>query len=198
MGLTIHSIGELPTEAQRGYYLYLLDYGWEEPLGDAIKANFDKMADLASRHNAVVMQGVAGSHFADEVLSWHHINGQDAEDLLPAILITTRHPSHFREGLFSETTKNINTAPMILVPIKHQCKTVTDVIDLIHGIFNDIRAGRELQDFRIADEMRAGKNGAIADALVLQPNISGVGIDLKRLFEFLRGKNNASKGEKSV
>jgi hypothetical protein len=29
MGLKIHSLGELPPEASRGYFVYLLDYGWE-------------------------------------------------------------------------------------------------------------------------------------------------------------------------
>ena len=32
MGLMIHSLGEIPADVQRGYYVYLLDYGWDEPL----------------------------------------------------------------------------------------------------------------------------------------------------------------------
>ncbi len=30
MGLYVHSLGEIPTGAERAYYVYLLDYGWEE------------------------------------------------------------------------------------------------------------------------------------------------------------------------
>lgn len=97
MGLMIHSLGELPRDAERGYYVYVLDYGWDEPLGNVLHRNFNRMADAASKHNAVVMRGVVGEHFADEVLSWHHVNGQPSDGILPAILITTRNPHEFRE-----------------------------------------------------------------------------------------------------
>jgi hypothetical protein len=98
MGLYVHSLGEIPIGAERAYYVYLLDYGWEEPLGSAVRANLARMADLASRSDAVVIHGPRGVHFEDEVLSWHRVNGEDAGDILPAILITTRHPSTFRES----------------------------------------------------------------------------------------------------
>ena len=52
MGLYVHSLGEMPTEAKRAYYVYLLDYGWEESLGEAVRANLPRMADMASRSNA--------------------------------------------------------------------------------------------------------------------------------------------------
>ena len=37
MGLYVHSLGEIPNGAERAYYVYLLDYGWEEPLGSAVR-----------------------------------------------------------------------------------------------------------------------------------------------------------------
>ncbi len=95
MGLYIHSSGEIPIGAERAYYVDLLDYGWEEPLGSTVRANLPRMADIASRSDAVVISGPRGAPFEDEVLSWHRVNGQDAADVLPAILITTRHPLHF-------------------------------------------------------------------------------------------------------
>lgn len=86
MGLYVHSLGEIPNGAERAYYVYLMDYGWEEPLGSAVRANLPRTADLASRTDAVVIHGPRGVHFEDEVLSWHRVNGQDAENILPAIL----------------------------------------------------------------------------------------------------------------
>ena len=185
MGLTIHSLGELPSEVRRGYYLYVLDYGWDEPVGDALRTNFQQMANLASRHDAVVMQGVVGSHFVDEVLSWHHINGRDAEDLLPGLMITTRHPREFRERMFDETI-SATEHPIILIPLKRVCSNATEVVELIRRIFEDIAEGKELRDFKIADTMRRGTNGAITDALILQPNFAGLGVDVKKLFGFLK------------
>jgi hypothetical protein len=95
MGLMIHSLGELPANVERDYYVYLLDYGWEEAASDATYTNFARMAEVASKNNAAVFRGTVGHHFADEVLSWRHINGQDADGVLPAILITTKHPRKF-------------------------------------------------------------------------------------------------------
>ena len=43
------------------------------------------MAKIAAENKAVVIKGTVGSHFQNEVLSWHHINGEDANDLLPAL-----------------------------------------------------------------------------------------------------------------
>jgi hypothetical protein len=45
VGLYFHSLGEIPNGAERAYYVYLLDYGWEEPLGEAVRVNLSGMAD---------------------------------------------------------------------------------------------------------------------------------------------------------
>ena len=71
MGLYVHSLGEVANCAERAYYVYLLDYGWTEPLGDAVRVNLPRMADMASRSTAVVVHGPSGVRFQDEVLSWH-------------------------------------------------------------------------------------------------------------------------------
>lgn len=46
MGLMVHSIARLPKDFQRDFYVYLLDYGWTEPLGEAMLANFERMAEI--------------------------------------------------------------------------------------------------------------------------------------------------------
>lgn len=183
MGLMIHSLGEIPADVQRGYYVYLLDYGWSEPLGEVLFNNFHRMADQASRNNAVVMRGVVGEHFADEVLSWHHVNGQPSDDILPAILVTTRNPNEFRAA---DSPPPRSTHPMLLIPLKNACKTTSDVVSLIDKLFTDIREGKELSHFQIAAEQKRGKHGALADALILKPSISGVGIDLKQVFDWFK------------
>jgi hypothetical protein len=185
MGLIIHSLGELPTNAERSYYVYLLDYGWDEPLGETLLKNFDKMAALASANNAVVIRGVEGFHFADEVLSWHHVNGQPSDEILPAILITTRHPRQFREDQHDKYPKD----RLVLIPLSRVCKSPTEVVSLIEKIFRDIRDKRCLADFEVAKELLKGKQGALVDALILEPNISGIGINLNYLINFLLEKN---------
>jgi hypothetical protein len=185
MGLKIHSLSELPEEASRGYYVYLLDYGWEEPLGKALRDNFDRMAEVASRHDAAVLMGL-GNEFNDEVLSWHRINGKDAEDLLPAILITNKHPSHFSR---MHGSWNHDKDHLVLIPLRGHCKNATDVAILIDGIFRDVKARKPLANFSIANEDRAGIKQAIVDAVVLRPTVGGVGVDLKALLLRLCKRN---------
>ena len=189
MGLMIHSLGEIPAHAERDYYLYLLDYGWEEPIRDSLFANFGNMADRASRANSVVFRGTVGHHFSDEVLSWHNVNGIDGENCLPAILITTRNPNEFRDA--DRNSRNSIDHNLLLIPIKDICKTATDVVNLVEKIFNDIENKKALKDFGVVTEIKAGKSRSIVDALILQPNISGVGVDLKKIIEFFKPKQGS-------
>jgi len=89
MGLYVETLDNIPSEARRDYYIYLLDYGWDEPIGNVLVKNYKRMASFAASNRAVVIRGTNRVHFEDEVLSWHDINGQDATELLPAILITS-------------------------------------------------------------------------------------------------------------
>jgi len=180
MGLYIHSLNSIPETTQREYFIYLLDYGWQEPLGEALKANFSRMAEISSQNNAVVIKGTA-EHFEDEVFSWHHINGEDAKDRLPAILITNRHPKKFRDCYSDSKTAPVESdLKMVLIPLTKFCKTTTDMINLINKIFNDIQQQKNLDDFRVAKEMKRGIGKALADAVILEPNFAGMGFNVKK------------------
>lgn len=187
MGLYVHSLGEIPVGAERAYYVYLLDYGWEEPLGDAVRANLPRMADMASRSDAVVIHGPRGVHFEDEVLSWHHVNGDDAKEILPAILVTTRHPTSFRESFRVDKSRKDNQDALLLIPLRKICKSAEEVVEVIQGVFEDIRQEKPLSKFQARKRMRRGIAGALVDAVILQPNINGLGFDLKKLFANNRG-----------
>ena len=187
MGLYVHSIGELPGEAYRSYYVYLLDYGWDETFGDAVRRNLPRMADMASRSDAVVIHGPRGMHFEDEVLSWHHINGSPAEDVLPAILVTTRHPRTFREVFGPGAAFPTPADALLLIPLRKTCKTPDDVVALIDRLFRDVAAKKNLIEFTVAKETRRGVGPAIVDALMVQRKVAGIGIDLAKLARFFKG-----------
>jgi hypothetical protein len=186
MGLYIHSIGELPTEAYRSYYVYLLDLRVGEGLGEAVRRNLPRMADAASRSDAVVIHGPRGMHFEDEVLSWHEINGSPADDILPAILVTTRHPRTFREVFGPGSRFRAPADALLLIPLRKTCKTPDDVVTLIDRLFRDVAGKKELTDFAVAKEMHRGAGSAIVDALIVQPKVGGIGIDLAKLGRFFR------------
>lgn len=181
MGLFVHSLKELPITAERSYYLYLLNGGWAGALERSIDQNYHSMADMASRNDAIVIQGCDRWHFQNEVFSWHHINGEEGEAILPAILITTIHPARFanESDPYWETAKH--TDHLVLIPLKDHCKDGDEVVTFIRKIFDDIKAKRPLADFQVVEQMRSSRGKALLDGLVLRPTFMGVGFDLKTL-----------------
>jgi len=184
MGLYVQSLANIPTNHHRDYFIYLLDYGWGEPLGETLLANYEKMATLSAENRAVVIRGTRRVHFEDEVLSWHNINGENADELLPAILITNRHPHLFKEsyGRGSQTESDLK---LILIPLKLFCKTTEDVVKLIDKLFTDIIRQKDLSDFKIAKEIQKG-NRTPADAIILEPRGDDESVDFQQLIAFLR------------
>jgi hypothetical protein len=200
MGLYVESLNNSPAEARRDYYIYLLDYGWDEPIGNALMLNYERMATLAARNKAVVIRGTNRVHFEDEVLSWHNINGQNADDLLPGILITNRNPHKFtpvfQPGDAGEVEDDLR---LILIPLKKFCKTPTEVVQLIERIFSDIIQQKALKDFRIAKEVVKDNRRAFADLITLEPDNSGIEIPIESVINYLKsGKRNSMVVGRSV
>lgn len=182
MGLMIHSLEILSPNAKRDYFIYILDYGWSEPLADIIKKNFQSLAGWASKNDAAIIAGVGEiGHFDNEVLSWHNINGEDGQNALPAILITKTNPHEFRA--FSDKNKESMNADFsfILIPLKKMCKTETEVMNLLNKVVADIEAKKDLNDFQIQKILNPGLGKAIINSIVLEPNFSGIGFSFNRL-----------------
>lgn len=185
MGLHVHNLGNLPNTVDgRDYFIYVLDYGWKEPLTNTLIANFTNMARKASESRSMVIAGIDPVHFANQVFSWHSINGEDGEKLLPAVMISTITPSYFHEHNHDRREPKEIDDKLLLIPLKSVCETTDDVIKLINSIFNDIKNKRELTGFDVAKNINKGKGRRFADALILEPNFSGVGISLKKLFNW--------------
>ncbi|OGH96727.1 MAG: hypothetical protein A2104_10170 [Candidatus Melainabacteria bacterium GWF2_32_7] len=195
MGLMVYSLENIPQTTNRDYFIYLLDYGWDEPISNVLKDNFNEMAKKSATNRAVIIKGTEGVHFNNEVFSWHHINGINGDDVLPALLITNQHPSYFRDHWcdFKENTalyreNNEKNMKLILIPFREFCNTSTEVIELIQKIFENIESQKDINDFSILSEIKknTSKKNNLLDAVILQPNISGIGVDLKTLIkEFL-------------
>lgn len=190
MGLHVQSLKilpeNLPENVHIDYFIYLLDYGWDEPLSETLKKKFNKMAKIAEANKAVVFAG-NDVHFEDEVFSWHSINGEEADELLPAILITNRLPARFKESYRPDKTLKIEEdLKLILIPLKTFCETTTDVVTLIDKLFREVKEQKDLNDFAIAREMKKGIGQAIADGLILKPSLYGVGFDFKEFAKYFK------------
>jgi len=57
----------------------------------------DKIATFAAKNKAVIIVGTEAYHFENEVFSWHKINNERGDDILPSLLITNAHPSYFND-----------------------------------------------------------------------------------------------------
>ncbi len=68
MGLHVHNLGNLPNTVDgRDYFIYVLDYGWKEPLTNTLIANFTNMARKASESRSMVIAEIEPVHFANKV-----------------------------------------------------------------------------------------------------------------------------------
>ncbi len=202
MGLKVSTIARLPVAHDRDYFIYFLDYGWDEPLTKAMYDNFERMALFASENRSLVIMGLHRQEFANEVLSWHRVNGEDAKDILPAIMISDCDPRRLSEanshGMSSREGDVRALQRFLILPLRTICKTPTDVAALLENIADDIRSGRQLTNFSVKKLIDRSSSG-LSDMIVLQPNIGGVGIDIKKAFEagskFFRRKKSSGPGK---
>jgi hypothetical protein len=192
MGLYVTHLKNLPYE-QRSLYVYLLDYGWPEgPYEKIFRDNFMTLSGRASDTGSIVIASKNGIHFANEVLSWHNVNGLDADTILPAILITKTHPNYFVESTDENRPAEDGLGDIVLVPLKAACTSPEDFASTMESVFADLEKGLTLRNFRIAEHdavaapPKVGKlRGFVArfgKSVKLEPNIYGVGVDLKKLF----------------
>lgn len=190
MGLKINTLAEIPESVSRSYYLYILDYyNWNEPIGNTLRDNFDKIAAFAANNNSIVIQGISESHFYSELMSWESINGIDPKDLLPALMITTIHPKYFLDRDNRQNRgEEVPTDNIIFLEIGKICKTPQDVIKLLEKVFRDIQEKREIKNFQVKKELKSGVGKILNDTIILEPNIAGVGININNLFRFLAKK----------
>ncbi len=182
----VHSLEVLSEEAKRDYFIYILDYGWDEPLVNVLRRNFQNLARWSSKNESAIITGVGEiGHFDNEVLSWHQINGEEAAEILPAILITRTNPHIFRRYLEIPDKKREHDLRYILIPIKKFCKTEADVMNLITKITSDIEGKRDFKDFKICKELKPGIGKAIVNSILLEPNFYGVGFSFNKLKGYL-------------
>lgn len=185
MGLKVSTISRLPLDSSREYFVYFLDYGWDSRFSDALYRNFDPLAAGLAGRKGVVVAGLNRREFADEVLSWHSINGENAEDLLPAILLTSQHPQDFKRDRIRSSRWNSEDSGLLrydgalLIPLRKICESPDDVAPLIEKILRNIRNANTIEDFEIVG--RVGDRGP--EMFLLQPNLYGVGVDLKAFFK---------------
>lgn len=188
MGLVVHSLSEFPANAQRNYYVYVLRGSWDGEIERALEENFMAMSDAASRSDSAIIFGTEGRHFQNDVFSWHRINGEEAEVMLPAILLTTVHPSKFNDENDPFWHGRAKNDYMVLIPLREVAQTGGGVANVMRQLFEDIKRNKSLSEFEVARTLNPGRGAVFMDGLVLKPSFMGLGFDLKSIPKFLKGK----------
>jgi len=199
MGLYVSHITTLPTEQKRELYVYLLDYGWPHGEYEKIfKDNFQTIARRASETKSIVIASHRGIHFANEVLSYHRVLDLNADEILPAILITKTHPSYFVEtfGPYEHPVGNAEIDDLcrndvVIIPLRTACSSTSEFIPVVESIFSDLSKGLDLKNFRVSTHDRfhnkpQPKDGGgfmrrVGKSIILEPNFAGIGVNLKEL-----------------
>jgi hypothetical protein len=187
MGLYISHLDSVTIGSDRSLYLYLLDYGWPDGQWEQIfKLHFMKMADLASKSGAVVIGSMRGVHFANEVLNYYTVGDLNADEVLPAIMITKHRPEFFKEESNRDTTVDGNVGRVLIIPLRDFCKNEEDFVVAIQSIFDDLKSQKDLHNFKVSKNdvrLRPSRNAGrfLLDAVELKPGAFGFSVNIKRL-----------------
>jgi len=196
VGLYVSTMRELPI-GDRSLYIYLLDYGWPSDAYEKLfRDNFGRLSERASETGAVIVMSGQGVHFANEVLNWHEVCGHNATEILPAILITHTHPRYFaasniEEGGLDHESDEGDLGDIAMIPLKAVCTNPDDFLKIVGSIFDDLDDGLTLRNFRAEklDVLKTKEHSRlramsqrVGKAVMLQPNVGGIGFDLKTLF----------------
>lgn len=202
MGLIVSHITGLESYKDRQLYVYLLDFGWPDGEYEQIfKRHWHALSGRASDNKSLIISSNKGIHFANEVLSYHRVFELDADEVLPAILITKTHPSYFVETngpmereIENSATDELCKDDVVLIPLKLACSTPDAFASVIESIFSDLEGGLELQNFSVAKHDANPNNippagswrrvvQRVGKSILLAPNVAGIGVDLKELIK---------------
>lgn len=202
MGLIVSHITGLDSYKDRQLYVYLLDFGWPDGEYEQIfKRQFHALSNRASENKSLIISSNKGIHFANEVLSFHRVFEMDADQILPAILITKTHPSYFVEtsgpiegNIEQPESDELCRDDVVLIPLKLACSTPDAFASVIESIFSDLKEGLELRNFSVAKHDANPNNippasswrrmvQRVGKSILLEPNIAGVGVNLKDLIK---------------
>jgi len=181
MGVKISSLAQFPADIDIKYYVYLLTSHFQYEADIILREAFDILAKEAAKHDFVVIQGYVGE-FGGEVMNAYSIDGLDSKEILPALLISSVNPHQFkrvtsidRDGPFRQDER------VLLISLKQKDITRDDVYRTIESTLKDIKKGEKLSNFEVCKT----KHTNFLDALILEPNFAGVGVDLKKIWKFL-------------
>lgn len=194
MGYYISTIDNLPMLS--GYYFLLVGKANEHGrICRTLYARFDEIAERIGVKSAIV-KSFAPENINKEIQEafvhapWFRKIYDDLLYREPALIIMKPHPKEFK---FTEDEF------FALIPFATLEKIYLDENELVQDIVAlAVEGSTKLMDKLMASEHKPGFFKRLGNAFILQPNFTGVGVDLKVLFRsnnvkcdyFIHGNNN--------
>jgi len=93
VGYLLTALNNLPIDASVDYYLFLLRASFDTPILEAVERNFAKIAIEVGGKGVYAVPAANHDKWLNEVgTKYLGATWQDYEDILPALLLTDRHP----------------------------------------------------------------------------------------------------------
>jgi hypothetical protein len=182
MGVKISSLTQIPSDLDIPYFVYLLTSNYPYLTDRALRKSFNIFAKEAGTKDFVAFEGLVGE-FGGEVMNAYSIDGIPNEEILPAILISTVNPHQFKAVRSIDTSGPFKmNEKVILISLRELCRSEDDVFDIVQKLIRDMREKKDISNLSIVKS----KKTKFLDALILEPNFSGVGVKLKELWNYLK------------
>lgn len=188
MGLIISALREIPSDINRKCWIYLLDYGLNSEVSEALRKNFVHFAERSSEASSVVVLG-SSRHVQNDILSWHRVFGLPGDKHLPALLVCTVNPNALMDDRINADALADQGHKAILIPLSGKEITVEGALLLVDSVFDKI-VQNDL-DAIFATHRVEETSASTTPVLMLEPNISGIGINLNELWRRLSNRRNS-------
>jgi hypothetical protein len=184
MGLVISALTEINADLKRSCWLYLLDYGLKSEVSEALRKNFFHYAERSSEAGSVFIMG-SSHHVQSDILSWHSVFGLPGERHLPALLVCTINPRLIMDESVRREDLSGQGHKAILIPLTGSNITVEEALIRVDQVFDQI-VKNDLDS--IFEEQSTNPTDNPVPVIMLQPNISGVGINFNELYRRFRDR----------
>jgi len=173
VGYLLNSLSNLPVDDEVNFYIFVINGQWDEPLYGMMEKNFATVAKNIG-NSAVIARGLDPAAFVAEVQDKYV--GHDQDDLwglLPALLITDRHPDRLDDK-----------AMRLVIPLREadtRCGGWPNFFRLLSD-FVQFRSDEFLQHFQKKEDVIGDLNRFIE----IKAEFFGIALNVNEIFAWWR------------
>jgi hypothetical protein len=180
VGFVATDITTVPSNDNYRWYIFILEHGWADKIGDEVANNFMKFAEKVGP-NALVVRGTDPLSFYSQVFENYILlsNTKSEKIVLPAILVADISPEKILE-----TEENIERAKILVFSLSRVAQSQGGVVEFLIKLADTIREEGALDNFENSnDEKLEGAWGWVRRYVEIKPNFFGFGVNVNALVD---------------